>query len=249
MSKLKVDGELGVRQSVYEMTTVERALSIVLENADALPATRVSLERAHGAVLAEDVRASEPLPPFPAAILDGYAVVAADGPGDYPVVARVTAGHAPDFTLRPGQVAAITTGAPMPQGSDAVIKIEDTEDAGAAEGAGAGGSSSEIGGDVGTEGRVRMLKGVKAGASIRPIGKDIVADQLVLPKGTHLGAAEIALLATVGAGGDAQWETAAPAAATTAAASSGNGVLVYRRPRVGILSTGNELQLQSTSPP
>ena len=45
MSKLKVDGELGVRQSVYEMTTVERALSIVLENADALPATRGSIAR------------------------------------------------------------------------------------------------------------------------------------------------------------------------------------------------------------
>ena len=152
MSKIKVDGELGVRQSVYEMTTVERALSIVLENVDVLPTTRVSLERAHGAVLAEDVRAFEPLPPFPAAILDGYAVVAADGPGEYPVVARVTAGDAPDFTLQPGQVAAITTGAQMPLGADAVIKVEDTEDASATEDANvaarnvtvAAGRSSEI---------------------------------------------------------------------------------------------------------
>ena len=60
-------------------------------------------------------------------ILDGYAVRAADGPGEYPVVGRIVAGVDPDFTLQPGQVAYITTGAKLPPGADAVVKFEDSE--------------------------------------------------------------------------------------------------------------------------
>eukprot|EP01048_Picozoa_sp_COSAG05_P018765 COSAG05_NODE_2807_length_2617_cov_2.139396_2_plen_109_part_00 len=60
-------------------------------------------------------------------ILDGYAVRAEDGAGDFAVVGRVVAGTDPQFALQPGQVAYITTGAKIPEGADAVVKVEDTE--------------------------------------------------------------------------------------------------------------------------
>jgi gephyrin len=155
------------------------------------------------------VLAPEALPPFPAAILDGYAVRAADGAGEFEETAwRVTAGTDAaglGYELRPGQVAPIATGAPMPPGADAVVKIEDTELLLPA-------TSPQ---------RVRVLKGVAVGASIRPVGKDIVAGQLVLPRGALIGAAEIGLLATTGV----------------------QQVAVHARPRVGVLSTGDELHV------
>ncbi|MCB0148716.1 MAG: molybdopterin molybdenumtransferase MoeA, partial [Caldilineaceae bacterium] len=73
------------------------------------------------------VTAPDPLPPFPASVKDGYAVVAADGPGIYPVIGEVTAGRMADFAMAPGSVAYITTGAPLPRGADAVVMVEETE--------------------------------------------------------------------------------------------------------------------------
>ena len=190
-------------ESPYPMLAVEQALEVVLAQAVPLPAQRVDLAAATGLILAEDVVANEPLPPFPASTKDGYAVIAADGPGDYAQIGEVTAGRVGDFTVRPGTVAYITTGAPMPPGADAVVMVEETE---------------LLPSEAGVR-RVRIQQGVRAGADVRPVGIDITAGERVLQAGELLQAAEIGVLATVGAA----------------------RVWVYPRPRVAVLSTGDEL--------
>jgi len=190
-------------ESPYAMLSVADALDMVLAQAEPLPPALIDLTQAAGLVLAENVVAQTPLPPFPASVKDGYAVIAADGPGDYPVMGDVTAGRVADFTLKPGTVAYITTGAPLPAGADAVVMVEETTPLPATQ----------------NQPMVRIRSGVKAGADVRPIGVDVASGEQVLAAGERLGAAEIGLLATVGA---AQ-------------------VRVYPRPRVAILSTGDEL--------
>ncbi len=190
-------------ESPYPMLPVSDALNIVLAQAKPLPAATVSLDAAYGLILAQDVTAQEPLPPFPASVKDGYAVVAADGPGAYPIVGEATAGRVADFTVLPGTVAYITTGAPVPAGADAVVMVEETEPL-----------PDEHG-----QRRVRIQQPVQAGDDIRPIGVDVDRGQQVLQRGARLGPAEIGLLATVGA---AQ-------------------AIVYPRPTVALLSTGDEL--------
>lgn len=184
------------------MLAVPDAQALVLAQTSMLPAITVALETALGYVVAEAIHAQEPLPPFPASIKDGYAVVAADGPGEYGLAGEVTAGRVADFVLRPGTVAYITTGAPLPRGADAVVQVEDTERVVLPDGP-----------------RVRIYRQVRVGEDIRSVGTDVAAGQCVLEAGERLGAAEIGLLATVGM-------AQAP---------------VIRRPRVAILSTGDEL--------
>jgi gephyrin len=190
-------------ESSYSMLSVDAALAAVLAQADALPAITVDLHTALGHVLAETIYAGEPLPPFVASVKDGYAVIAADGPGIYPVVGEVTAGRLADFNLQPGTVAYITTGAPMPPGADAVVMVEETE---------------QLPAQNGTP-QVRIDVGVKAGSDVRPVGVDVAPGEAVLAAGERLGAAEIGLLATVGR----------------------TDIPVHPRPRVAVLSTGDEL--------
>ena len=80
-------------EQIYPMLPVPEALAIVLAQATPLPPILAPLTAAQGAVLAADVVAPDPLPPFPASVKDGYAVIAADGPGAYPVIGEVTAGR------------------------------------------------------------------------------------------------------------------------------------------------------------
>ena len=187
----------------YPMLPVADALTIVLQETAPLPAQLMPLPALLGLVLAETVTAPEPLPPFPASIKDGYAVVATDGPGDYPVIGEATAGRVATFTVHPGTVAYITTGAPVPPGADAVVMVEETTPLPAPD----------------SQRRVRIGRQVRTGDDIRKIGADIQPGEAVLQAGVRLGAAEVGLLATVGA---AQ-------------------VHVHPRPRVAILSTGDEL--------
>jgi gephyrin len=165
------------------MLSVADALDIVLAQAEPLAPQRQPLTAAYGRILAEPLRAQEPLPPFPASTKDGYAVIAADGPGEYPVVGEVTAGRMADFQVRPGTVAYITTGAPLPPGADAVVMVEETEPLPA----------------TGSGRRVRIHGCVRPGADVRPVGVDLAAGELVLAAGERLGPAEIGLLATIGA--------------------------------------------------
>ncbi|KAF3336319.1 molybdopterin biosynthesis protein CNX1 isoform X1 [Carex littledalei] len=166
------------------MIPVEEALQTVLRVANRLDTVAVSLSDALGHVLAEDVLALEPLPPFPASIKDGYAVVASDGPGEYPVILESRAGSdATPLKVTPGTVAYVTTGGPIPDGADAVVQVEDTE---------------EVTANPDGLKRVKILTRVTQGHDIRNVGSDIEKDSTVLKAGELIDCAEIGLLATVG---------------------------------------------------
>lgn len=181
------------------MLSVGEVQDLVLSSVARLESEVVPLQEAGFRIAAEDVLAPSGFPPFPASIMDGYAVVAADGPGVYPVAGQVMAGHPADYVQQPGWVSYITTGAPIPSGADAVVRIEDTEPCGD---------------------RVRIKVAVTPGHDIRDAGSDMAPGTLVVRAGSVLGPAELGLAATAGAGSAA----------------------VTRRPRVSVLSTGDELR-------
>jgi molybdopterin molybdotransferase len=181
--------------------TVEEALEQILGRARPLGAERIDARRALGRVLAEPVVSGREIPPWPNSSMDGYAVRAADtdrAPVTLAVAGRITAGALPSRRLRPGEAMRIFTGAPLPDGADAVVPQEDVDAAGD---------------------RVTITRPVAAGAYVRPRGEDVRGGDRVLDPGCAIGPAEIGLLATLGH----------------------SPVLVHRRPRVAILSTGNEL--------
>jgi molybdopterin molybdotransferase len=146
-----------------------------------LPTIAVTLREAHGLVLAEDVVARHDIPPFANSAMDGYAVQAADvanAPVDLTVVEDVPAGSMPRLVVEPGTAIKIMTGAPMPSGADAVVKVEDT---------------------VPGEGVVRIERGSPVGTAVRPAGGDIPAGAVVMKAGRRLDPASLGVLAAVGA--------------------------------------------------
>ncbi len=158
--------------------TVEEALRRVLDATPVLTPRRVPLTATGGLVLAEAIEAQEDLPPFPAATMDGYAVIAADGAGWRELIGEQLAGYIADIVVRPGTVARITTGSPLPPGADAVVMVERTSEA---------------------DGRVEIGQAsIKVGENIRPIGVDMARGQRVLDAGTPIGPAEMGLLASLG---------------------------------------------------
>jgi len=215
-SRVEVGNVAGrVRQSPFPMISVESAQKIVLSHCDTLGTEEIKFSQALGRVLAEDVFARDPLPPFPASIKDGYAVVASDGAGVKIVVAGSTAGAQPASlaALVPGQCVRINTGAPLPKGADAVVQVEDTKLV----------KSTPDGKE---ELEIEVLSKPTPGLDVRQIGSDIGQGSKVLPANSRLGAAELGVLATVGA----------------------TLVKVYKQPKVGLLSTGNELQDPEENP-
>ncbi|MDN3566124.1 molybdopterin molybdotransferase MoeA [Paeniroseomonas aquatica] len=134
-----------------------------------------------GRVLARDLLAPGPLPPFFNAAVDGYAFrhgdLAAGGRSFLGHDGRVAAGHSPDHPLRPGTAARIFTGAPMPPGADTVVMQED--------------ATAEADG-------VWVPAGLKPGANARPVGEDVAQGALALPAGRRLRAPEIGLAAALG---------------------------------------------------
>ncbi|MBU0494320.1 MAG: molybdopterin molybdotransferase MoeA [Chloroflexi bacterium] len=184
--------------NLYPMIPFEQAHATILAYAWPLPPVPVSIYDALGLVLAEEVRADAPIPPFPASAMDGYAVRAADGDALRRVVAAQWAGPAIEVTVGPGQATTITTGAPLPAGADAVIKVEDTAE---------------------RDGVMTPRKAPRPGNHVRPVGEDVAAGEVVLAAGAVLGPAEIGVLAAIGR----------------------DRVLAHPRPRVAVLSTGDEL--------
>jgi molybdopterin molybdotransferase len=181
--------------------TVEQALEAILARARPLRTERVDVRLALGRVLAEAIVSRREIPPWPNSSMDGYALRAEDAraaPVTLPVSARIPAGALPEGPLARGTAVRIFTGAPLPEGADAVIPQEDVE---------------------ADDGRVTISRAVERGAYVRPRGEDVRVGDLVLEPGRRLGAAEIGLLATLGH----------------------SPVLVHHRPRVAVLSTGNEL--------
>ncbi len=162
------------------MITVDQAISIVLDRVEELGSETVALEDAHRRVLAEDVFADIDLPPFDRARMDGYAVRSADVaamPAVLRVIGEVPAGARFDGQVHSGEAVKIFTGAPIPDGADAVQKVEVTR----AEG-----------------NEVEIMEPVSPGQFITPRAAEIAAGEMVAKAGHEVGAAEMAVLASFG---------------------------------------------------
>jgi molybdopterin molybdotransferase len=210
------------------------------------PSEEVLLMQAVGRVLAEPVNADRDFPPFPRATRDGFAVRANDlasGLTLLRVVGQVRAGDSYDLPVASGEAVEIMTGAAVPAGADAVVMVEYTErktqELNHEGHEGAQRKESGDGGDIGDndnvldiassksaepeekriEDLVEIQRAVVAGENIVPTGAEARAGQELLPLGVRMGSAQIAL----------------------AAAAGKASVKVYRKPRVAILSTGDEL--------
>lgn len=175
------------RESPYPMIDVTTAQKIVLERTEVLGTETVKFTDALGRVLAEDVFAKDPLPPFPASIKDGYAVLASDGAGKRKVLGSAIAGVNPgdQVKLQPGHCLRINTGAPVPTGADCVVQVEDTK-------------LTQEADNGKTEVEIEILVPPKVGQDIRTVGSDMAQGELVLPHGGILGSSELGLLATAG---------------------------------------------------
>ncbi|XP_076310110.1 molybdenum cofactor synthesis protein cinnamon isoform X2 [Tachypleus tridentatus] len=175
------------RQSLYPLISVAEAQAIVLKEADCLQTQILDFEEALGYVLAEEITSKDDIPPFPASIKDGYAVLSSDGAGIRKVVGDVPAGlWADGLVVNSGSCVKISTGAPVPYGADAVIQVEDTK-------------LLETSEDGQKEHKIMILKFPTVGQDIRPPGSDVKQGTMVLNSGLSLGPAELGLLATVGA--------------------------------------------------
>ena len=186
-----------------EYLSVVNAQKCILESVIKLDAETVRLEQSLGRVLAEDVRANRDLPPYDVSAMDGYALRSADLariPATLAIIEDIKAGDMPGKIVYAGQCARIMTGAPVPQGADAVIRVEDTQSL--------------------SEGSVQINAAVKPGNDIRLRGEGMRNGEVVLTAGTEITPGVTGVLATVKC---AQLQA-------------------YRRTRVAILSTGNELE-------
>ena len=195
------------------MILVEDALRQVLDAISPLEPIEVPLADARGLVLAEDVPSGLDIPPLDNSAMDGYAVRAedvararTDSPVTLPVIGEIPAGSPPEPGVRPSTAVRIMTGAPLPPGADAVVRFEDTDEEARRS---SGGSLAEI--------AVRVS--VPHGASVRRAGEDVRSGEIVLTKGTPLGAAQLGVLASLGHA----------------------RALVHRRPVVAVLASGNEI--------
>jgi molybdopterin molybdotransferase len=165
--------------------TIEQAQRVVLDSVAPLPPQPIALLEALGCVLAEPVVAGVPLPPFDNSAMDGYAVIAADTQGARPeapralkVIEDVPAGSAPTRRVEASAAARIMTGAPIPEGADAVVIVEHTR--------------------PGPPGTVEVFVPAKPGDNVRPAGEDIQAGQVALAAGQVLGPGELGLAAALG---------------------------------------------------
>ncbi len=183
------------------MKPLREAQREVLAAIDPLESVAVALADARGLALAEPVVARHDLPPFANSAMDGYAVRATDvaaAPVTLTVIEDVPAGSVPTKPVGPGLATKIMTGAPMPDGADAVVPVELTEPG---------------------EGMVVIRTGVSVGTSVRPAGEDVATGTAVLQAGERLTPSRLGVCASLGY----------------------HAPLVGRRPRVAILSTGDEI--------
>jgi molybdopterin molybdotransferase len=186
--------------------TVAQARERILERIVALDAEMTSLRAARGRVLAEDVRSDRDVPPFANSAMDGYAVRAIDvqhassaQPVQLRVLGEIRAGSAPPGPVQAQAALRIMTGAMIPEGSDAVVRVEDTAE---------------------RDGIVEVRVAVPAGTSLRAAGSDLRRGDLVGAAGRPITPGLIGVLASAGR----------------------IGVLCVRRPRVLLITTGDELR-------
>jgi molybdopterin molybdotransferase len=165
------------------MMSVDEAVGIIAARVAAVQDVEtVALGDADGRVLASEICAPLPLPPFTNSAVDGFAVRSSDLPGQqertFPVTGRIQAGAAASEAIRPGHAVRIFTGAPMPLGADTVFMQEDVR----------------IDGD----GKVVLPAGLKPGANVRPAGEDIPVGHAALASGQRLRPQDVALAAAFG---------------------------------------------------
>jgi molybdenum cofactor synthesis domain-containing protein len=192
---------------IKDTIPLEEARDIIDDAVGALGRTeRVSLVDGNARVLARDIVSTLDVPPFARAAMDGYAVVAEDTfgatryePKKLRVIEKVYTGQVPSRRVSPGEAVEIATGAPMPEGADAVVMVEESERVGADD--------------------VHILTPVYPRQNVGKQGADIVSGQTVLDAGDVLNPSRIGALAALGI----------------------VEVEVYAKPRVAILSTGNEI--------
>ncbi|MCJ7630734.1 MAG: molybdopterin molybdotransferase MoeA, partial [Longimicrobiales bacterium] len=187
--------------------SVEDALGRVMARAKPLETEVVPLAASLGRALAQGALAQATLPPWDNSAMDGYAVrhqdlsgASSPSPILLKVVGEVRAGASSDRTLAKGEALRIMTGAPLPPGADAIVRVEDTD--------------AEA-----QPGQVRVYSSPGRGRDIRIGGQDMQAGEEVLPPGTSIGSGQIGLLAATGT----------------------HMVMVHRKPRVAILSNGDEI--------
>jgi molybdopterin molybdotransferase len=185
---------------------IDQARGILAVHGEPITKTsRISLEQASGRVLAWTIIATRDIPPFSRAAMDGYAVIAADTsaasrehPVELRLVGSIFAGSVARHDVGAGECVAIATGAPMPDGADAVVMVEHTSRDGD---------------------RIAIYQRADARQHIGRAGGDIVAGEAALGEGTVLTPARLAVAAALGL----------------------TDVDVFDRPRVAILSTGDEI--------
>src|SRR5436190_4025624 len=165
------------------MMSVDEAVAIIAARVTAVREIEaVSLVKADGRVLAQDISAPLPLPPFTNSAVDGFAVRSRDLPAKgeqvFAVEGRIQAGTSAQAPVKPSHAVRIFTGAPMPEGADTVFMQEDVR--------------------IDEAGRVVVPAGLKPGANVRPAGEDIAEGRLALPAGRRLRPQDIALAAALG---------------------------------------------------
>jgi molybdopterin molybdotransferase len=160
------------------LLTIEEAQRLVLKHARPLEKERVALEHAAGRVLAKSAHASIDLPPFPSSAMDGFALRAAETPGELRVAdVEVAAGHPAATPVQPGEAMPIATGGVVPEGADAVIPIEHV---------------------VQSDNAILVRDAVDVGANVRPRGDDARDGDVVVEAGRVLGPAQLGALAAAG---------------------------------------------------
>jgi molybdopterin molybdotransferase len=191
--------------------SLEEAQDLLLRHCTPIGAETVFLQDSLGRVLSEDILARENIPPFARSPYDGYAFRAEDTERASPkkpvvleIIEEVPAGYAPKETVVKGKAVKILTGAPIPQGADAVTKFEETE----------------------CEGKyVKIFSRFRSRENVVPAGEDIAKDEVIARKGTVVRPPVLGLMASLGV----------------------TKVAVYKRPKIAIISTGDEL-LDFTEP-
>jgi molybdopterin molybdotransferase len=187
------------------MVSVDEALALVLDSVAPLGLERVSILTARGRVLGEEIRSPRDIPGFDNSAMDGYAVrredvaqAAENRPVRLTVTETIAAGAMPSKRVTAAHAARIMTGAPIPEGADAIVPVERTRSDGAT---------------------VEILQAPEPNAFIRPRGEDLRSGELILSPGRILTAADLGTLASLNRA----------------------MVYVYRRPRVALIATGDEL--------
>jgi molybdopterin molybdotransferase len=205
------------------LLSVEAARDAVLATAGPVDTERLAVADALGRVIAETAIARVSLPPWPNSAMDGYAILAADTlgasegePVRLEIIGDIRAGAEPDVVVRHGTGARIATGAPLPAGADAVVPVEDTTPLDAIGAAGPRGRDAT--GPV--PAACLVHESVNPGGSVRAAGSDLTAGAVLVGPGRGVTPAALSLLAGAGV----------------------SEILVYCRPRIGVLATGDEVR-------